>query len=206
MVQNDQRGFFGIIISKEILEDKDLSITEKFIYGYIASFRKCCFESNEAIAEKIGVSESTIKHAIPVLAAKGYLFVEKINGNNNARRIYSVLDNPKKIAYLAKKGMFGDCGKTCGKQEGVVQKMHDVVQNLHNTKTGVRSAKFAHIEKEYNKNKVKYEQKPNAGSANTTGGFAGKEPAAGLPKRDNFETEEQYEKALYAARTVVLSN
>ena len=115
MDQNGQRGFFGIIIPKEILEDEDLSITEKFIYGYIASFRKCCFESNEKIASKLGVSESTIKHAIPKLAEKKYLFIEKANNSNNARRIYSVLDNPKKLAYLSRQGMFDDCGKTCGK-------------------------------------------------------------------------------------------
>ena len=124
MSQNDQRGFFGIVIPKEIIEDKDLNITEKFIYGYIASFRKCCFESNESIASKIGVSESTVKHAIPALAAKGYLFIEKVNGNNATRRIYSIIDDPKKLAYLARQGMFGTCGKTCGNQETVVQNMH----------------------------------------------------------------------------------
>ena len=97
MVSDNQRGFFGIIIPLEILDDKYLSVSEKFIYGYIASFRRCCFESNETIANKLGVSESTIKHAIPKLEAMGYLFVEKVNNNKNARRIYSIMDNPKKL-------------------------------------------------------------------------------------------------------------
>ena len=120
MAQDNQRGFFGILIPKEILDDQELSIAEKFIYGYIASFTRCCFESNEAIATKLGISESTIKHAIPKLVEKGYFYVEKLNNNNNARRIYSILDNPKKLAYLAKKGLFKP-----------VENPQSVVQNLH---------------------------------------------------------------------------
>ena len=42
MEEKNQRGFFGVIIGKEILDDPDLSIAEKFIYGYIASFARCC--------------------------------------------------------------------------------------------------------------------------------------------------------------------
>ena len=37
--------------------------------------------------------------------------------------------------------------------EPVVQNMHDVVQNMHYDITGVRSAKYAHIDKEEKKNK-----------------------------------------------------
>ena len=185
MIQEGQRGYFGIIIPKNVLEDTELNIAEKFVYGYIASFTRCCFESNETIATKLGVSESTVKHAIPKLAAKGYLFVEKVNNNNAARRIYSVLDNPKKLAYLAKKGLFkavensrGDSCKNCTR---VVQNMHEVVQNMHNSKTGVGSAKYAHIDKEENKNKVKNEYKPD----NTLAGLAGDGPASQLPVDPN---------------------
>lgn len=197
MEEKNQRGFFGIIIGKEILDDQDLSIAEKFIYGYIASFTRCCFETNERIAEKLGVSESTVKHAIPKLAAKGYLFVEKANNNNNARRIYSVLDNPKKLAYLAKKGMF----KPVENSEPVVQNMHDVVQNMHDGITGVRSAKFAHIDKEEKKNKAELEQKPNDSSA----GLAGSGPASRLNiKREDYADDSDYEKEFYKRNTVYL--
>lgn len=197
MEEKNQRGFFGVIIGKEILDDRDLSIAEKFIYGYIASFTRCCFETNERIAEKLGVSESTVKHAIPKLAAKGYLFVEKANNNNNARRIYSILDNPKKLAYLAKKGMF----KPVENSEPVVQNMHDVVQNMHDGKTGVRSAKFAHIDKEEKKNKVENEQRPNKSSA----GLAGSGPASRLNiKREDYADDFDYEKEFYKRNTVYL--
>ena len=197
MEEKNQRGFFGIIIGKEILDDQDLSIAEKFIYGYIASFTRCCFETNERIAEKLGVSESTVKHAIPKLAAKGYLFVEKTNNNSATRRIYSVLDNPKKLAYLAKKGMF----KPVENSDGGVQNMHSEVQNMHTPETGVRSAKFAHIDKEEKKNKVESEQKPNDSSA----GLAGSGPASRLNiKREDFADDYEYEKEFYKRNTVYL--
>lgn len=197
MEEKNQRGFFGIIIGKEILDDSDLSIAEKFIYGYIASFTRCCFETNERIAEKLGVSESTVKHAIPKLAEKKYLFVEKTNNNSATRRIYSVLDNPKKLAYLAKKGMF----KPVENSDGGVQNMHTEVQNMHTPKTGVRSAKFAHIDKEEKKNKAELEQKPN----NSSAGLAGSRPASRLSiKREDFADDYEYEKEFYKRNTVYL--
>lgn len=206
MAKDNQRGFFGIVIPKEILDDIDLNITEKFIYGYVASFTRCCFETNEAIADKLGVSESTVKHAIPKLVDKGYLFVEKKNNNNSARRIYSVFDNPKKLKYLAQKGMFGVVENSASvvqnlhdTDNGVVQNLHEVVQNMHYEETGVSSAKFAHIDIEQNKNKVEVEQKPN----NTPAGLAGKRPASRLDiKRSQYETENEYEKAFYERNTI----
>ena len=196
MEDQNQRGFFGIIIPKEILDDKELNVAEKFVYGYIASFPKCCFESNERIAEKIGVSESTVRHAIPKLAEKGYFFIEKVNNSNNSRRVYAILDNPKKLAYLSKKGLL----KVVENFKPVVQNMHDVVQNMHYDKTGVRSAKFAHKDKEENKNKVETEQKPNE-----TAGSAGNKPAGSLRlKRDDFDNEEEFEKAFYNRNTICL--
>ena len=194
MEENNQRGFFGIIISKEILDDQDLSIAEKFIYGYIASFTRCCFESNEKIASKLGISESAVKHAIPKLAEKKYLFIEKANNSNNARRIYSVLDNPKKLAYLVRKGMF----KPVENSEAVVQNMHDVVQNMHDDLTGVRSAKYAHIDKEENKNKVEVEQKTNKSA-----GLAGSRPASRL-NRSESKNDEDFERKFYERNTIHL--
>lgn len=204
MAQDNQRGFFGIIIPKEILDDTDLSIAEKFVYGYIASFAKCCFESNEMIASKIGVSESTVRHTIPKLAGKGYLYVEKINNSNNTRRIYSVLDNPKKLAYLAKKGLFKDAQNDQtvvqnmhDENTTVVQNMHDVVQNMHYDLTGVRSAKYALIDKEENKNKVKPDEK--------TASSAVEKPASlRYAKRSDFDNDLDFEKEFYSRNTIHL--
>lgn len=198
MAQENQRGFFGIIIPKEILDDTDLSIAERFIFGYIASFTKCCFESNEAIAAKLGVSESTISHALPKLSEKGYIFVEKVNNSNNLRRVYSVLDNPKKLAYLAKKGMFKPVENSASVRQNmpneeptVRQNLLDVRQNMPNDLTGVRSAKFADIEIEEKKNKVE------------TPGLANKKPAGAYQiKKADFDNPEDYEKAFYERNTV----
>lgn len=200
MAQENQRGFFGIIIPKEILDDTDLSIAEKFIFGYIASFTKCCFESNEAIAAKLGVSESTISHALPKLSEKSYIFVEKVNNSNNLRRVYSVLDNPKKLAYLAKKGMFKPVENSASVRQNmpneeptVRQNLLDVRQNMPNDLTGVRSAKFADIEIEEKKNKVE------------TPGLAYKKPAGAYQiKKADFDNPEDYEKAFYERNTVCI--
>lgn len=198
MAQENQRGFFGIIIPKEVLDDTDLSIAEKFIFGYIASFTKCCFESSEAIATKLGVSESTISHALPKLSEKGYIFVEKVNNSNNLRRVYSVLDNPKKLAYLVKKGMFKPVENSASVRQNmpneeptVRQNLLDVRQNMPNDLTGVRSAKFADIDIEEKKNKVE------------TPGLAIKKPAGPYQiKKADFDNPEDYEKAFYERNTV----
>ena len=106
MNKEENRGFFGIIIPAEIVNSAELNVGEKFIYGFIASFNKACFMSNEAISERTGVSEATVSRAINNLARMGYLYIELVNGNNAKRRIYSVFDDPKKLKYLASKGMF----------------------------------------------------------------------------------------------------
>lgn len=198
MNDQNQRGFFGIIISKEILEEEDLTVCEKFIYGYIASFTKCCFESNERIASKLGVSESVVAHAIPKLVSKGFLFVEKIAKNSANRRIYSVFDNPKKLAYLAKKGMFDEYVKPVENSEGGMQNLHGGMQNLQTPLTGVPNAKFADIEKEEIKNKVETEQKPN-----NSAGLAGGLPA-GRIKPTDFGSDSDYEKEFYRRNTMHL--
>ena len=199
MENQNQRGFFGIIIPKDVLDDKDLTIGEKFIYGYIASFNKCCFESNKKIAEKLGLSESMVKHAIPKLVAKRYLYVEKINNNDGSRRVYAVLDNPKKLDYLMKKGLLKPCGKPVENSGQLVQNLHTLVQNLHTPLTGKVSAKFAHIDKEEIKNKVEAVQKPN----NPAAGFASKLLASRLTRTD-YNSDDDYEAAFYKRNTICL--
>lgn len=203
----NERGFFGIIIPEEILNDKELTITEKYIFGYIASFKKCCFQSNEAIAEKLGVSKSSVAHTLPNLEARGFLFVEKVNGNNGMRRIYSILENPKKIAYLQKIGKLKPCGKPVEKSGGVVQNMHKLVQNLHedvqnlhydeSKKTGVSSAKYAHIEESKKKNKVKVGQNSAIGLAQNGQPIAQNGSSSRKLKREDFSNENDFEKAFY---------
>ena len=193
MNDQNQRGFFGIIIPKEILDDTDLNVAEKFVYGYIASFPKCCFESNEKIAKKLGVSESTVAHAIPELVRKSYLFVEKKGNNSAARRIYAVFDNPKKLAYLAKKGMFAAVEKGMQNLHTPLQNLHEGMQDLQTSKTGVSNAKFADIDIEEKKNKAE------------TAVSASNEPTGGFNfKRSEFESDGDFEEEFYRRNTVCL--
>ena len=53
-----------------------------------------------------GLEERTLQRALKKLAEMKYVFIEYVNNNSAKRRIYTVLDNPKKLEYLAKKGMF----------------------------------------------------------------------------------------------------
>ena len=53
-----------------------------------------------------GLEERTLQRALKKLADMKYIFIEYVNNNSAMRRIYTLLDNPKKLEYLAKKGMF----------------------------------------------------------------------------------------------------
>ena len=107
--ENDGTGITYAVMPIDILQDKNLTPSEKILYCYLGVFRKgVCFQSNEKLAEMTGFDESTIKRGIKKLAELKYIFVEFVNNNSAMRRIYVVLDNPKKLAYLSKKGAFNE--------------------------------------------------------------------------------------------------
>ena len=100
-------GISFVIMPVEILQDKNLTPSEKILYCYLSLFKKgVCFQSNGKLAEMTGLDESTIKRGLKKLGEMQYIFVEFVNNNSAMRRIYVVLDNPKKLAYLSRKGMF----------------------------------------------------------------------------------------------------
>lgn len=100
-------GISFVIMPVEILKDKDLTSSEKILYCYLSLFKKgVCFQSNDKLAEMTGLDESTIKRGLKKLGELKYIYVEFVNNNSAMRRIYVVLDNPKKLAYLSRKGMF----------------------------------------------------------------------------------------------------
>lgn len=101
----DNVGITFVNIPIEVFGNKDLTPSEKILYGYLSIFKKqCCFRSNEALADELGVSVPTITRGLKHLEALGYIFIEFVNGNSAARRIYTMFDNPNKIKYLVKKG------------------------------------------------------------------------------------------------------
>ena len=100
-------GITYVIMPIEILQDKNLTPSEKILYCYLSLFKKgMCFQSNDKLAEMTGLDESTIKRGLKKLGDMEYVYVEFVNNNSAMRRIYVVLDNPKKLAYLSRKGMF----------------------------------------------------------------------------------------------------
>ena len=100
-------GISYVIMPIEILQDKNLTCSEKILYCYLSLFKKgVCFQSNDKLAEMTGLDDSTIKRGLKKLSEMQYVFIEFLNNNSAQRRIYVVLDNPKKLAYLSSKGMF----------------------------------------------------------------------------------------------------
>lgn len=86
MDQNNQKRFFGIVISVEIMGNYDLSLTDKFVYSYIASYSKCCTDSNARIAERLGVGQRSVIRSIGHLQELGML--EAKFGPRSARKLY----------------------------------------------------------------------------------------------------------------------
>ena len=100
-------GITYVIMPIEILQSKELSCNEKILYCYLNLFKRgMCFQSNEKLCEMTGLEERTLQRALKKLADMKYIFIEYVNNNSAMRRIYTLLDNPKKLEYLAKKGMF----------------------------------------------------------------------------------------------------
>lgn len=203
MTNVSQRGFFGVIIPLEILDLKELTPCEKFVYAYVASFTKCCFESNEKIAEKIGVSKETVSRALAKLSKMGFIFIEYIKNNSSKRRLYAIFENPRKLAFLAEKGMFKQWNNREEKQSfpqasqndepQIVASQNDeeASQNDEPQNRGEASQNDYHRIKEENKNKATPEQIPNT-----------KQTHRLYLHRSDFEDEEAYEKEFYKRNTI----
>lgn len=105
---NDNTGITYVVMPIEILQHDGLTPSEKILYCYLGLFKKgVCFQSNEKLAEMTGLDESTVKRGLKKLADNGFVYIEFVNNNSAMRRIYTIFDNPKKLEYLAKKGVFG---------------------------------------------------------------------------------------------------
>lgn len=180
----ENRGFFGIIIPAEIVDSAELTVSEKFIFGFIASFQKACFLSNETISVRTGVSERAVSRAISNLEKMGYLFVEFANGNSAKRRIYSVFENPKKLAYLAKKGMFGRESKPVEKEAR---------QNGEGRQIGEEARQNGEPQNRGEGRQIGYHRYrrniEESGQALIV---------APRPLRKDYQTQEEYEKAIYS--------
>jgi len=137
-------GITYVIMPIEILQNKNLTPSEKILYCYLSLFKKgVCFQSNDKLAEMTGLDESTIKRGLKKLGDMQYVFVEFVNNNSAMRRIYVVMDNPKKLAYLSRKGMF-----SLDKKPEPIAKLEPPVGNAPIPASRPRRADYA-SEKEY---------------------------------------------------------
>lgn len=186
----ENRGFFGIIIPAEIVDSAELTVSEKFIFGFIASFQKACFLSNETISVRTGVSERAVSRAISNLEKMGYLFVEFAGNNSAKRRIYSVFDNPKKLAYLAKKGMFGRESKPVeNSNEPVEKEVSQIGEGRQNGEGGRQNGEPQNGGEGRQIGYHRYRRNiEESGQALLS---------APRPLRKDYQTQEEYEQALY---------
>ena len=151
--EDNSTGISYVIMPMEVLKDENLTPSEKILYCYLTLFKKqCCFQSNAGISSFTGLDESTVKRGLKKLAELKYIFVEFVNNNSAARRIYVIMDNPKKLEYLAKRGAFDEPQK-------------NVVEDDDNEREDVIPDR---------------------------------------PRRSQYKTAEEYEKALYNFRVAVV--
>lgn len=190
MKESTGQKFFGIVITKELLANRELSLADKVVYSYVASFKNFCVESNHNIADKIGVSTSTVAHSISKLEEAGFIFVEKVNGNNSARRLYAVADKPNRLEYLKQKNRKMACGKPVENFEPIVQNLHEVVQNLHYSQQGgvVQNLHTKNKRIKKNKGKSDYFRGAECPPKALCGAFGG----LGRPSRKSQHFEQEF--------------
>lgn len=79
--QEQKREFTGVWIPKDVVEDEELTVFEKWIYAEISSFNEF-FMKKETLANRYSVSEKTIQRSIATLISKGYVLEKGSNGRN----------------------------------------------------------------------------------------------------------------------------
>ena len=217
-MQNSQRGFSGVWVPKQILDSTELTPGEKILYANIASFDKCCFESNERLAEKCGIADRSISRALAKLEGLGFIVVELVKGNTSKRRIYAILDNPKKIEYLVKKELFHSPNSEDNREEQASfpqtrqngESQVETRQNGESTRQNGESRNGGetrqNVHQRINKKKEEKaipEQNPNCDD--TSGVVAVEGPRrpdfSRPPRRSDYEDAEEFEKAYYAWRS-----
>lgn len=79
MEQEQKKEFTGVWIPKHIIEDVDISMTDKIIYAEIACF-DICYKSNEKLGKRYGLKADTISKIVSRLIKKKYVKSNKKTG------------------------------------------------------------------------------------------------------------------------------
>lgn len=76
-ISNDDQDFWFARTDINVIRDKELSITAKFIFTVLCTFadkdKRGCWPSNDKVAEAAGVSKSTVIRACKELEARGVI-------------------------------------------------------------------------------------------------------------------------------------
>ena len=106
-----------IRVLTEILQVKDLTITEKMILSQIDALdqKEGCFASNNYFAELFLLSKTQISKIISDLKKKGWISVKYVNKKNTKaieKRDYSNIDLSQKILFVNRTTTIGKNGET----------------------------------------------------------------------------------------------
>jgi len=90
-MENEKKEFTGVWIPRHIIEDNDLSMTDKIIYSEIACFNTC-YKSNEKLGERYNLKADTISRVIGRLILKKY--IKKVSFDGRNRALQALRDEP----------------------------------------------------------------------------------------------------------------
>jgi len=93
------KEFTGVWIPKHIIEDEELSMTDKIIYSEIACF-EVCYKSNQQLGERYKLKANTIMKIVGKLVEKGY--VERLSFDGRNRQLKALRDKPNHMQHVKK--------------------------------------------------------------------------------------------------------
>lgn len=82
-----KKEYTGVWIPKAVMECKDLTPTDKIVYGEIACFDRC-YGSNKWLAERICKSEVTASRCVSKLVKLGFVRFDGVKGNIRFIKVY----------------------------------------------------------------------------------------------------------------------
>lgn len=84
---NPKKEYTGVWIPKAVMECKELTPTDKIVYGEIACFDRC-YGSNKWLAERICKSEVTASRCVSKLVKLGFVRFDGVKGNVRFIKVY----------------------------------------------------------------------------------------------------------------------
>jgi len=200
MSQNNGRGFFGIVIPIKVLNNRELTISEKFVYAYVVSYAKYCMDGNAKIADRLGVSEPTVTRALASLQKRGYVAIDYANNNNAKRRIRDIYGKAQQKQIIVK----NDTRTNRGQRQSFPQSFPQLLAKMESNQNDEMSNQNDYTRNggESNQNdyhriiRIKRRRENRTGTEldNTPAGLAGEGPASRLDLNDQLEFEDAFYK------------